>query len=338
MAIDLGIDLGTASSQIYNADSGKIIANAPTVVAVNSYGDVTAAGSSALEILGKTGENVTVLEPIKDGAITNFDVTVGLLKKLLDENLSNTFSKIRAAVCVPSGLGDVEKRAVEEVVISAGAKEVYLIEAPLAGAIGAGIDINEPKGYVIVDVGAGTTEAAVVSLGGVVVSKSVKIAGNAIDSDIIQIIKKRYNIEIPRSEAEKLKIKLANALPSMSAEVIQAQGKDMYNGVPKNVSISSNELNSAIRDSITRIIDTVRALLEETPPELASDLLETGIVLTGGGSNLRGLGKLIRSSTGINVYISEDPVCSTAKGAGIAMADRGGLRNMLFRATSRKSY
>ncbi len=338
MAIDLGIDLGTANSRIFNRKENKLTANAPTVVALDSAGEVTAAGEKALEMLGRASDGITVTEPVKYGAITNFDAAVGLLKNLLADGLSSPFSKIRAAVCVPSGIGDVEKRAVEEAAISAGIKDVYLIESLLAGAIGAGIDINEPKGYVVVDVGAGTTEAASVSLGGIVVSKSVKVAGNAIDNGIIQMIKKRYNIEIARGTAEKVKLRLANALGSVGSEIVSVKGKDMYSGVPKTVAISSNELNSAIRDDITRIVETVRAVLEETPPELSADLLETGIILTGGGSALRGLGKLIKSSTGINVYMSEDPICSTAKGAAMALKNKGLLRSALTSARVRKTY
>ncbi len=338
MAVDLGIDMGTSGSRIFNASENKIIANVPTVVALNADGDVVAVGEKALEMLGKTSGSLTVQNPVKDGAITKFDMAVGLLKKLLSGSLDNVFSKVRAAVCVPTGIGDVEKRAVEEVVISAGAKDVYLIEAPLAGAIGAGIDINEPKGYVIVDVGAATTEAAVISLGGVVVSKSVKIAGDALDNDIIQMIKKKYNIEIAKSTAEKIKLRLASAIPSLSTDIAEVKGKDMYSGVPKTVAISSNELNLAIKEDVSRIVETVRGVLEETPPELSSDLLETGIVLTGGGAALKGLGRLIKRNTGIEVYMSEDPVCSIARGAGIAMADKGGLRNMLFRSAGRKNY
>ena len=338
MAVDLGIDLGTSSSRIYSQKEQKVIASAPTVVAVGSNGEVAAAGEKALEMLGKTNENISVIEPVKDGAITNFDAAVGLLKSLLAGGLNSAFYKVRAAVCVPPGLGDVERHAIEEVAISAGVKDVYLIESPLAGAIGAGIDINEPKGYVIVDVGAGTTEAAVVSLGGVVVSKSVKVAGNSIDNDIIQMIKKRYNIEIARGTAEKVKIRLANALTSISSDIVEVKGKDMYSGVPKTVAISSNELNGAIKDDITRIVETVRAVLEETPPELSADLLETGIILTGGGAGLRGLGKLIQSNTGIKVYMSEDPVGSTAKGAAMALSIKGGLRNTLLSTRTKKTY
>ena len=338
MAVDLGIDLGTSSSRIYSQKEQRVIASVPTVVAVGANGEIAATGEDALGMLGKTNENISVIEPVKDGAITNFDVAVGLLKSMLAGGLSSAFYKVRAAVCVPSGLGDVERHAIEEVAISAGVKDVYLIESPLAGAIGAGIDINEPKGYVIVDVGAGTTEAAVVSLGGVVVSKSVKIAGNSIDNDIIQMIKKRYNIEIARSTAEKVKLRMASAIPSISSDIVEVKGKDMYSGVPKTIAISSNELNIAIRDDIARIVETVHAVLEETPPELSADLLETGIILTGGGSGLRGLGKLIQSNTGIKVYMSDYPSGSNAKGAAMALSLKGGLRNTLLSTRTKKPY
>lgn len=338
MAINLGIDIGTSSVQIYNGGDGKVMVNQPTVVAVNQAGEVIAAGAEALEMLGKTGEDVSVQRPVKDGGITHFDVAVGLVKKLLEGSFSNVFSKVRAAVSVPSGIGDVEKRAVEEVIISAGAKEVFLIESPLAGAIGAGVDVNEPKGYVIVDVGAGTTETAVVSLGGVVVSRSIKVAGNALDRDIVQYIKKKHNVEIAGSAAEKVKMRLASAVSGVAAEVVEVKGKDMYSGVPKTVTISANEVNSAIREDVAAIVENVRCVLEETPPELSSDLLETGIILTGGGANLRGLGKLIKSNTGIKVYQAEDSVCCVAIGAGMALNETGGFKNMLTQAARKKNY
>ena len=337
MAIDLGIDLGTSGTRIYNRKEKRLIANAPTVVALRG-GEIAAAGEKALEMIGKTTDSLTVIEPVKDGAITNFDAAVGLLKALLSGGLSSAFTKVRAAVCVPSDIGEVERRAVEEVAISAGIKDVYLIETPLAGAIGAGIDINEPKGYVIADVGAGTTEAAVISLGGVVVSKSVKVGGRSLDNDIIQLIKKKYNVEIAATTAEKVKLRLASALPSLSTDIVEVKGKDMYSGVPKTVSVSSNELNNAIRESVSRIVETIRAALEETPPELSADLLETGIILTGGGAALRGLGKLIKSGTGINVYMAEDALTANAKGAAAALAAKGGLKSALFSTGARKTH
>lgn len=338
MAIDLGIDMGTSSIQLYNAVSDKLIANEPTVIVTDSMGEIAAVGSEAAEMTGKTPEGYSVIYPVKDGGITNFDMAVGLLKKLIEDGTHTVFSKIRAAVSVPSGIGDVEKRAVEEAVISAGAKEVYLIEAPLAGAIGAGIDVNEPKGYVIVDAGAGTTEVAVVSLGGVVVSKSVRIAGQALDNAIIQQIKKKYNIEIAASTAEKLKLRLGSAIVGLNTDVVEVRGKDMYSGALKGVVVSANEINNSIKDDVNTIVETVRCVLEETPPELSSDLIETGIVLTGGTGKLRGLGHLIKNATGINVYFAEDPICAVAKGAGIAMRSKGGLGNILMQVTRRKNY
>lgn len=338
MAIDLGIDIGTSSVQIYNATEDQIIANEPTVVVTDAEQNIAAVGSAAEDMMGKTPEGYAVIRPVKDGGITNFDMAVGLLKKLIDNGTHAVFSKIRAAVSVPSGIGDVEKRAVEEAVISSGAKEVYLIEAPLAGAIGAGIDVNEPKGYVIVDTGAGTTEAAVVSLGGVVVSKSVRSAGDALDNDIIQMIKKKYNVEIAPSTAEKLKLHLGSAIVGLNTDVVEVKGRDMYSGALKGVVVSANEINSSMKDNVNAIVETVRCVLEETPPELASDLIETGIILTGGTGKLRGLGQLIKQSTGINVYSAEDVVCAVARGAGMAMRSKGGFGNILMQVTRRKNF
>lgn len=338
MAIDLGIDMGTAGSRIYSRKENAVIAKEPTVVALNSAGEAVAVGEKALEMSKNPGEDVTIVEPVKYGVITNFDAAVELLRCLLSAGLNSPFSKIRAAVCVPGGIGDVERHAVEEVAISAGVKDVYLIESPLAGAIGSGIDISEPKGYVVADIGAGTTEAASVSLGGIVVSKSVKVAGDAINNDIIQMIKKRYNTEIAQSAAEEIKLRLANALPAASSEIVTVKGTDMYSGASKTVAISSNELNGAIRESITGIAETIRAVLEETPPELSADLIETGVIMTGGGSALRGLGKLIQTTTGIRVYMSEDPICSAAKGAAMALGDKNLLRSGLLAGKGRKTY
>lgn len=338
MAIDLGIDIGTSSIQVYNAAEDKIIANEPTVVAVNENREIVAVGSEAEEMAGKTPEGYTVINPVQGGGITNFDMAVGLLKNVIEKGTRVIFSKIRAAVSVPSGVSDVEKQAVEEAVISAGAKEVYLIESPLAGAIGAGVDISEPKGYVIVDAGAGTTEVAVVSLGGVVVSKSVRSAGNALDNDIIQHIKKKYNVEIAPSTAEKVKLKFGSAIVGLNTDVVEVKGRDMYSGVLKGVVISANEVNNAMKENVNAIVEAVRCVLEETPPELASDLIETGIILTGGTGKLRGLGKLIKSVTGVNVYFAEDPICAVAKGAGIAMRSKGGFGNILMQVSRRKNY
>lgn len=338
MAIDLGIDIGTSSVQVYNAVEDKIIANEPTVVAVNENREIVAVGSEAEEMAGKTPEGYTVIRPVQSGGITNFDMAVGLLKNVIESGTRVVFSKIRAAISVPSGVSDVEKQAVEEAVISAGAKEAYLIESPLAGAIGAGVDISEPKGYVIVDAGAGTTEVAVVSLGGIVVSKSVRSAGYALDNDIIQQIKKKYNVEIAPSTAEKVKLKFGSAIVGLNTDVVEVKGRDMYSGVPKGVVISANEVNNAMKDNVNAIVETVRCVLEETPPELSSDLIETGIILTGGTGKLRGLGKLIKSVTGVNVYFAEDPICAVAKGAGIAMRSKGGFGNILMQASRRKNY
>lgn len=340
MAIDLGIDIGTSSIQIFNAADNKIIADEPTVVIVKNdeSKEIVAIGNEALEMIGKTPVGMTEVRPIVDGGITNFDIVVNLLKRLIEKNVKTVFSKIRVAVSIQSGAGDVEKRALEEAIISAGAKDVWMIEAALAGAIGAGIDINEPKGYIIVDVGAGLTEVAVVSLGGVVVSRTTRAAGNALDGDIIQYIKKKYNIEIAETTAEKVKKHLGAAIIGLTTDVVEVKGKDMFSGSPKGAVISANEINSAMQENVNLIIETIMCVLEETPPELASDLIGTGIILLGGGGKLRGLGRLIMNVTGLKVYLAEDPICSVASGAATALSRKNSFGNSLIQATRRKNY
>lgn len=340
MAIDLGIDIGTSSIQIYSAAENKIVANEPTVVVIKNddSNEIVAFGSEALEMVGKTPEGMTVIRPVIDGGITNFDVAVNLLKRLIEANVKAVFSKIRVAVSVSSDAGDVEKRALEEAVISAGAKDVWLIDSPLAGAIGAGVDVNEPKGYIIVDIGAGMTEVAVVSLSGVVVSKTTRAAGNAMDADIIQYIKKKYNIEIAETTAEKVKKHLGAAIVGLTTDVVEVKGKDMFSGQPKGAVISANEINSAMQENVNLILETIVCVLEETPPELASDLIETGIILLGGGGKLRGLGRLIMNTTGLKVYLAEDPVCSVANGAANSLTEKSNFGSTLIQATRRKNY
>lgn len=338
MAIDLGIDIGTKNVRIYSATENRLIASEPTVVVVNQNKEIVAVGDEAQEMSGKTPEGYSVIYPVKDGGITDFDMVVGLLKRLIDSTPHTVFSKIRAAVSVPSGIGEVERRAAQEAAISAGAKEAYLIDAPLSGAIGAGIDIDEPKGYVIVDSGAGITEVAVISLGGIVVSKTVRSAGEALDNDIIQFIKKKYNVEIAPSTAEKVKLKFASAMTGLSADIVEVKGRDMYSGALKGVVVSAGEINGCVRENISAIVEAVRCVLEETPPELASDLMETGIILTGGTGKLKGLGSLIKNTTGINVYFAEDSDCVVSKGAALALKERSASSGVLKRVAGRKNY
>ena len=337
MAIDIGIDMGSYSTQIYVANKGLVVSE-PTIVVADENKQIRAIGREALEMTGKTAEGLSVIHPMRSGAVNSFNYSVEFLKILLDRCSRTVFAKRRVAMCVPSELSEVEKRAVEETAISAGAKEVYLIESPLAGAIGAGIEVSEPKGYVILDVGAGTTEAAVVSLGGVVVSSSSKTAGDAVDQAIVQFVKKKFNVEISDLAAERVKIKIGAALRGTGTEIAEVQGKDMYSGAAKAAILGTGEVYGAIGDVVKEIVETVVNVLEKTPPELAADIIETGIIMIGEGSRLKGLGRLVKNVTGVEVYMAERPVESAAFGAALALKDKNKKLRLLSQVTAPKNY
>ncbi len=319
MAIDLGIDLGTANTLVYEKKQGITLNEPSMVVRSRKNGQVLAIGSEASEMMGKTPDGVQLIRPIRNGVITSFQGTVALLKYFIRSTVKNTLSRIRVVICVPCSITEVERRAVTEAARSAGAREVYLLEEPLAAAVGCGIDISEPHGSMILNVGAGMTEVAVVSLGGVVVSHSIRVSGDTFDNSIVQYIKKRYNLSIGDVTAEQLKCDIGAVYFHKDITRAEINGRDMISGLPKTITVSSDEIRDALSENAEEIVDAVKVALEKTPPELAADIVESGIVLAGGGAKLRGLGRLINVRTEIPVFIAEEPMECVAVGAGKAL-------------------
>lgn len=326
----IGIDLGTANTLVHVKGKG-IVLREPSVVAINKKtGKILAVGNSAKEMIGRTPGDIVAIRPMKGGVIADFDVTQSMLKYFIKKALnSNTFSRPKVVICVPSGVTEVERRAVEEATREAGAKEAYLIEEPMAAAIGANLPVEEPTGSMVVDVGGGTSEVAVISLGGIVESKSLRIAGDQFDEDIARFIKKEYNLMIGERTAEHIKITVGAAYPIPNKEVVEVRGRDLLTGLPKNITISSSEVAEALKESISAILDAIKQTLEKTSPELASDIMIKGIMLTGGGALLRGFDKVIMKETGIPVFIAENPLDCVAIGAGKVLERIDILRKVL---------
>ena len=334
-AKDMGIDLGTANILITLRGKG-IILNEPTVVAIDKKtNSIIATGIEAKEMLGRTPEKIKAVKPLKDGVIADFTATQMLLKNIIQKVCRKyNIGKLRVVVGVPSGITEVEKRAVEESILQAGAKEVYLIEEPIAAAIGAGLEIAEPNGNIVVDIGGGTTEVAVISLGGIVVSDSIRTAGDELDEAIINYVKREMNLAIGETTAEDIKIRLGCALPLVSIETMEIRGRDLNTGLPKVLEISSEQVREALEEPISQIVDIVKVALEKTPPELSSDVMERGIVLTGGGALIRNIDKLINMKTGIPVYITDTPLNAVVRGTSKALEDLEKLKSVL--ASSKK--
>ncbi len=329
---DIGIDLGTANTLVHLGGRG-IIVREPSVVAIDSSDKkVLAVGNQADEMLGRTPENITAIRPLKDGVIADFEITKTMIRTLIKKACGNkiTFSKPRVIVCVPAGVTDVEKRAVEEAVMLSGAKSVSLIEEPMAAAIGAGLPVDQPVGNMIVDIGGGTTEVAIISLCGIVVSKSIRIAGDALDSSIVNFIKREYNLSIGEKTAEEIKIELGSAMQYDEEAFYDVKGRDLVAGLPKNVRISSAQVRDAMSDAIFSIVETIKDTLEETPPELASDIMKYGITLTGGGALIKNIDKLIYQMTGIPVRISDNPLDCVVIGTGKALDNENILNRSMF--------
>ena len=321
---DLAIDLGTANTLVYVKGRG-IVLSEPSVVAVStgnrSKNRVLAVGAEAKNMLGKTPGNILAIRPMRDGVIADFEVTEAMLRHFIHKvHNRRTFVRPRIIIAVPSGITQVEKRAVRESAESAGAREVFLIEEPMAAAIGAGLPITEPTCNMVVDIGGGTTEVAVISLKGIVYSRSVRVAGDKMDSAIIQYIKRKYNLLIGERSAETIKTSIGNAYPdSQNLETIEVKGRDLASGIPKILSIDSEEIRIAISEQIDAIVETVKIALEQTPPELSADIVDRGIILTGGGALLKNLDKLIREETSLPVTVTEDPLSTVALGSGKAL-------------------
>lgn len=327
---DIGIDLGTAN--ILATLKGKgIILNEPSVVAIDKKTNtIIATGREAKEMLGRTPEKIKAVRPLKDGVIADFTATQMLLKHIVQKICKRYgIGRLRAVVGVPSGITEVEKRAVEESVLQAGAREVYLIEEPVAAAIGAGLEIAEPNGNIVVDIGGGTTEVAVISLGGIVVSDSLRVAGDELDEAIINYVKKELNLAIGQTTAEEIKINIGCALPLVSIETMEIRGRDLNTGLPKVLGINSEQVRQAMEEPIAQIVDVIKMALEKTPPELSSDVMERGIILTGGGALIKNLDKLVSQKTGIPVYITDAPLNAVVRGTGKALEDLEKLKAVL---------
>lgn len=331
---DMGIDLGTANTLVYVRGRG-IVVNEPSVVAVNTNtNEVLAVGNEAKEMIGRTPGNIVAIRPVKDGVIADFAITQAMLRYFIDKAYTRSLfgPKPRVIICVPSGVTEVEKRAVVEAAIAAGARdrEAYLIEEPMAASIGAGLPVEEPTGSMIVDIGGGTSEVAVISLGGIVTSTSLRVAGDDLDAYIAAYIKKEYNLAIGDRTAEEIKLTIGSAYPKDVLEEMDIRGRDLVTGLPKTVTITSDEMLKAIHDPIHEIIDTIRQTLEATPPELAADVMETGITLTGGGALLSGLDRLIAEETGMPVNIADEPLNCVVKGTGIVLEKIDKLKGVLI--------
>lgn len=317
---DIGIDLGTANTLVYIRGKG-IVLREPSVVAINTVSKkVLAVGEEAKKMIGRTPGNIVAIKPLKDGVIADFDITEEMLRYFINKVCSkNAFSTPRIVVGYPSGVTEVERRAIEEATRRAGAREVFLMEEPMAAAIGAGLPVNEPTGSMVVDIGGGTTEVAIISLGGIVTSKSLRIAGNELDESIVNYIKKQYSLMIGERTAENIKIEIGSAYRSEEDEIsMQIRGRDLITGLPKVVEIKRSEVRQALSEPINAIIEAIKTTLEKTPPELAADIMDRGIMLTGGGALLKGLDELINSETHMPVNIAETPLDCVAIGAGMA--------------------
>ncbi|NTV88962.1 MAG: rod shape-determining protein [Clostridiales bacterium] len=330
-ARDIGIDLGTANTLVHVKGKG-IVVREPSVVAINRKSNtILAVGDSAKEMIGRTPGDIVAIRPMKDGVIADFDVTQSMLKYFIKRAISGSFmSKPRVVICVPSGVTEVEKRAVEEATLAAGAREAYLIEEPMAAAIGAKLPVEEPSGSMIVDIGGGTSEVAVISLGGIVASKSLRIAGDEFDEAIVHYVKKEYNLMIGERTAEEIKVTIGAAYPKPKDESMDVRGRDLITGLPKNITISSGEIIEALKEPINAIVDSIKYTLEKTPPELAADIMDRGIMLAGGGALLSGLDKLINEETGMPVYIAENPLDCVAIGSGKVLDEIETLKKVLI--------
>jgi len=333
---DLGIDLGTTNTLVYTPDKGIVI-NEPSVVAVNMRTDeILCVGAEAKRMLGKTPPHIQAIKPLVDGVISDFEVTEKMLKYFIDKVHSEHFTLVprpRVVIGIPLDITEVEKKAVEDAAKSAGAREVYLIEQSMAAAIGTRLDVTGPQAVMVVDIGGGTTEIAVISLGGVVTWKTLRLAGNALDNDIIQYVREEFNILIGEQVAENIKIRIGSATLLKEPMEMALRGRDLINGLPKEVMISDSQVREAMQRIIRQIIENIKITLETTPPELVSDIYEHGIVLTGGGALLRGLDKEIAQATKIPVRVAEDPLTCVVRGTGMLLADPALLAKVLSPAT-----
>ncbi|MCC7518743.1 MAG: rod shape-determining protein [Verrucomicrobiae bacterium] len=326
---DIGIDLGTANTLVYVKDKGVVLRE-PSVVAVQAgTNEVLAVGEEAKRMLGRTPGNIVAIRPLKDGVIADFEVTEAMLRHFI-QKVHNRRSMVspRVVVAVPSGITEVERRAVKDSASRAGAREVYLIEEPMVSAIGVGLPVQEPAGNMIVDMGGGTTEVAIISLAGIVFCRSVRVAGDELDEALAQYMKRVYNLMIGERTAEEIKIKIGSAYPLEQETSMEVKGRDLVAGLPKTLTITSQEVREAIQEPINTIVETVRYTLERCPPELSADLVDRGIVLAGGGGLLRGMNKLLEEETGLPVHVADDPLSAVVTGTGIVLNELNFLRKV----------
>ena len=329
LASDIGIDLGTANTLVYVKDQG-IVLREPSVVAVQSgTNKVLAVGDEAKRMLGRTPSNIVAVRPLKDGVIADFEVTEAMLRHFISKVHNGRMrAQPRVVIAVPAGITEVEKRAVQESAMHAGAREVYLIEEPMAAAIGAGLPVQDPAGNMIIDIGGGTTEVAVISLSGIVFSRSLRVAGDELDKTIVQYMKRSYNLMIGERTAEEIKMKIGSAHPMEQETSAEVKGRDLVTGMPKTRTITSQEVREALLEPISAIVDSVRVALESCPPELSADLVDRGLVMAGGGALLRGLDKLLSEQTGLPVHVAEDPLSAVAEGTGRCLNEIKFLRQV----------
>jgi rod shape-determining protein MreB len=326
---DMAVDLGTANTLVYVRGRG-IILNEPSVVAVNmKTGVPLAVGAEAKRMIGRTPSHIQAIRPLKDGVIADFDICEKMLRYFIHRVHQRRFAKPRMVICVPSGITGVEQRAVMEAAEYAGAREAHIIEEPMAAAIGAGLPVHEPAGNMIVDIGGGTTEVAVISLGGIVTSQSIRIAGDELDEAIVAFVKKEYSLALGERTAEEIKIALGSAYPLQDEVRAEIRGRDLVTGLPKTIIISTAEVREAIEEPVSAIIDAVKVTLDRTPPELAADIMEQGIVLTGGGALLHGLDARLQQETGMPIVVARDPLNCVAIGSGQFLEEFEALRHLL---------
>jgi rod shape-determining protein MreB len=335
---DMAVDLGTANTLVYVRGRG-IVLSEPSVVAIDQRsGEVHAVGVEAKRMLGRTPGTISAIRPLKDGVIADFDVTEQMLRHFIQKVHQHRFAHPRVVVCVPSGVTGVEKRAVEEATLSAGAREAHLIEEPMAAAIGAGLPVSEPTGNMIVDVGGGTTEVAVISLGGIVVSQSLRVGGDEMDEAIINHTKREYKLLIGNQTAEEIKLEIGSAFRMRDEVQAEVRGRDMLTGLPKTVILSSDEIRHALEEPVNQIVDAIKTTLDKTPPELAADIMDRGIVLAGGGALLNGLDERLRHETQMPVQLAESPLTSVAVGSGRSLELIEVMQRTSKGAKSRNGY
>jgi rod shape-determining protein MreB and related proteins len=328
---DMAVDLGTANTLVYVRGRG-IVLNEPSVVAINTKnGAILAVGAEAKRMIGRTPGHIMAIRPLKDGVIADFDVTEKMLRYFIQAVHKRRFlAKPRVVVCVPSGITGVEQRAVEEASIQAGARAAYIIEEPMAAAIGSGLPVHEPAGNMVVDIGGGTTEVAVISLGGIVTSQSIRIGGDELDESIIAYVKKEYSLMLGERTAEEIKMAIGSAFPLADEPHAEIRGRDLVSGLPKTIIVSADEIRRAIEEPVNAIIDAVKNTLDKTPPELAADIMDKGIVLTGGGGLLKGLDERLKHETGMPIHITDNPLSSVAIGSGKCLEEFEALKKVLI--------